>query len=86
MRIASFALCGFANFGSLAIVLGGIGGMVPERRGDLARLGVRSIVAGSLATCLSATIAGSSRRLALSARARARQASHGQFARRSRKL
>ena len=58
MRIASFALCGFANFGSLAIVLGGIGGMVPERRGDLARLGVRSIVAGTLATCLSATIAG----------------------------
>ena len=39
VRITSFALCGFANFGSLAIVLGGIGGMVPERRGDLARLG-----------------------------------------------
>jgi len=58
VRIASFALCGFANFGSLAIVLGGIGGMAPERRGDLARLGVRSIVAGTLATCLSATIAG----------------------------
>ena len=58
MRIASFALCGFANFGSLAIVLGGIGGMAPERRGDLARLGVGAIVAGTLATCLSATIAG----------------------------
>ncbi len=58
VRIASFALCGFANFGSLAIVLGGIGGMAPERRGDLARLGVRSIIAGTLATCLSATIAG----------------------------
>ena len=58
VRIASFALCGFANFGSLAIVLGGIGGMAPERRSDLARLGVRSIVAGTLATCLSATIAG----------------------------
>ena len=58
MRIASFALCGFANFGSLAIVLGGMGGMAPERRGDLARLGLRSIVAGTLATCLSATIAG----------------------------
>lgn len=58
IRIASFALCGFANFGSLAIVLGGIGGMVPERRGDLARLGMRSILAGSLATFLTGTIAG----------------------------
>ena len=58
LRIASFALCGFANFGSLAIVLGGIGGMVPERRKDLARLGMRSIVAGSLATFLTGTIAG----------------------------
>jgi len=58
IRIASFALCGFANFGSLAIVLGGIGGMVPERRKDLARLGLRSIVAGSLATFLTGTIAG----------------------------
>ena len=57
-RIASFALCGFANFGSLAIVLGGVGSMVPERRKDLARLGVRSIVAGSLATFLTGTIAG----------------------------
>jgi CNT family concentrative nucleoside transporter len=58
MRIATFALCGFANFGSLAIVLGGLGGMVPERRPDLARLGVKAILAGSLATCLSGTIAG----------------------------
>ncbi len=58
VRIASFALCGFANFGSLAIVLGGLGGMVPERRKDLARLGIRSIVAGSLATFLTGTIAG----------------------------
>jgi CNT family concentrative nucleoside transporter len=58
LRIASFALCGFANFGSLAIVLGGIGGLVPERRGDLARLGLRSILAGSLATFLTGTIAG----------------------------
>ncbi len=57
-RIASFALCGFANFGSLAIVLGGVGGMVPERRSDLARLGIRSIIAGSLATFLTGTIAG----------------------------
>ncbi|HVZ89308.1 MAG TPA: nucleoside transporter C-terminal domain-containing protein [Polyangia bacterium] len=58
VRIASFALCGFANFGSLAIVLGGLGGMVPERRPDLARLGLRSIIAGSLATFLTGTIAG----------------------------
>jgi CNT family concentrative nucleoside transporter len=58
VRIASFALCGFANFGSLAIVLGGLGGMVPERRKDLARLGIRSIVAGSLATFLTGTLAG----------------------------
>ncbi len=58
VRIATFALCGFANFGSLAVVLGGIGGMVPERRPDLARLGLRAILAGSLATCLSATVAG----------------------------
>jgi concentrative nucleoside transporter, CNT family len=58
LRIASFSLCGFANFGSLAIVLGGLGGMVPERRKDLARLGIRSIVAGSLATFLTGTIAG----------------------------
>jgi concentrative nucleoside transporter, CNT family len=58
VRIASFALCGFANFGSLAIVLGGLGGMVPERRPDLARLGIRSIIAGSLATFLTGTIAG----------------------------
>jgi concentrative nucleoside transporter, CNT family len=58
LRIASFALCGFANFGSLAIILGGLGGMVPERRADLARLGLRSIIAGSLATFLTGTIAG----------------------------
>jgi concentrative nucleoside transporter, CNT family len=58
VRIASFALCGFANFGSLAIILGGLGGMVPERRKDLARLGLRSILAGSLATFLTGTIAG----------------------------
>jgi CNT family concentrative nucleoside transporter len=58
VRIASFALCGFANFGSLAIVLGGLGGMVPERRRDLARLGLRSILGGSLATFMTGTIAG----------------------------
>jgi len=58
IRITSFALCGFANFGSLAVVLGGLGGMVPERRKDLARLGLKAILAGSLATFLTGTIAG----------------------------
>lgn len=57
-RIASFALCGFANLGSLAVVLGGLGGMVPERRRDLARLGLRAILAGTLATCLVGALAG----------------------------
>ena len=56
--IASYALCGFANFGSLAILLGGLGGMAPTRRGDVARLGLRSILAGSLATFMTACIAG----------------------------
>jgi CNT family concentrative nucleoside transporter len=50
--ITTYALCGFANFGSVAIMIGGIGGIAPERRGDLARLGFRSIVAGTMATML----------------------------------
>jgi len=56
--IASYALCGFANFGSLAILLGGIGGMAPERRSDIARLGLRAIVSGSLASFMTACVAG----------------------------
>jgi len=56
--IASYALCGFANFGSLAILLGGIGGMAPERRPEVARLGLRSIVGGSLTTFMTACLAG----------------------------
>jgi CNT family concentrative nucleoside transporter len=56
--ISSYALCGFANFGSLAILLGGIGGLAPERRGDVARLGLRAIVAGSLTTFMTACLAG----------------------------
>ncbi len=56
--IASYALCGFANFGSLAILLGGLGGMAPERRADVARLGLRSILAGSLASFMTACVAG----------------------------
>ena len=56
--IASFALAGFANFGSVGIQLGGIGALAPERKGDLARLGFRAMIAGTLANFLSATIAG----------------------------
>jgi len=56
--IASYALCGFANFGSLAILIGAIGGVAPSRRGDLARLGLASILAGSLATFMTACVAG----------------------------
>ena len=56
--IVSFALCGFANLSSLAILLGGLGAMAPSRRPDIARLGVRAVVAGVLASLLSAAIAG----------------------------
>jgi CNT family concentrative nucleoside transporter len=56
--IASFALCGFANISSIGIQLGGIGALAPERRHDLARLGVRALFAGTLANYLSACIAG----------------------------
>jgi len=56
--LATYALCGFANFASIAIQVGGIGSLAPERRGDMARLGVRAMVGGLLATYLSATIAG----------------------------
>jgi len=56
--ISSYALCGFANFASIGIQLGGIGGIAPERMGDLAELGVRAMIAGSLAAFMTATIAG----------------------------
>ncbi|WP_070119448.1 NupC/NupG family nucleoside CNT transporter [Bacillus marinisedimentorum] len=56
--IISFALCGFANLSSLAILLGGLGGLAPNRRPDIARFGVRAIIAGTLANLLSAAIAG----------------------------
>jgi len=56
--LASYALCGFANFGSLAILLGGLGGMAPSRRGDIAALGLRSILAGTLATLMAGAWAG----------------------------
>src|SRR5438093_3372139 len=56
--IASFALCGFANFSSIGIQIGGIGGLAPARKSDIARLGFWALLAGSLATFMSATIAG----------------------------
>jgi CNT family concentrative nucleoside transporter len=56
--IASYALCGFANFGSLAIMIGGIGGLAPERRGEVVQLGLRSIVSGTLASFSTACVAG----------------------------
>ncbi len=56
--ILSYALCGFANFASIAIQIGGIGSLAPERQGDLARFGLRSIVGGSLAAFMTASIAG----------------------------
>ncbi len=56
--IATYALCGFANFGSIAIQIGGIGAIAPDRKHDLARLGLRAMIAGSLACFQTATIAG----------------------------
>jgi len=56
--ITSYALCGFANFGSIGIQLGGIGGMAPERKKDLSKLALKSMLGGALASWLTATIAG----------------------------
>ncbi|OHT24819.1 Putative nucleoside permease NupX [Providencia manganoxydans] len=56
--IISFALCGFANLSSVAILLGGLGGMAPNRRSDVARLGMKAVLAGTLSNLMSATIAG----------------------------
>jgi concentrative nucleoside transporter, CNT family len=56
--IATFALCGFANFSSIGMQIGGIGGLAPNRRHDLARLGLRAMLAGTLANFMTATIAG----------------------------
>ena len=56
--ISTYALCGFANFSSIAIQIGGIGGMAPGRQGDLSRLGIKAMIAASLATMMSGTIAG----------------------------
>jgi len=56
--ISTYALCGFANFSSIAIQLGGIGGLAPNRRSDIARFGLRAVLGGTLATMMTATIAG----------------------------
>jgi CNT family concentrative nucleoside transporter len=56
--IATFALCGFANLGSIGMQIGGIGALVPERRNDLAQLGIRAMLAGTMANLISAAIAG----------------------------
>ncbi len=56
--LATYALCGFANFGSIGIQLGGIGALVPERRGELARLGLRAMLGGTLAACMTASVVG----------------------------
>lgn len=58
MLIMSYALCGFANPGSLGIMIGGLGGIAPERRDDIVSLGMRSIVAGTIATCMTGAVVG----------------------------
>ncbi|MGM0899560.1 MAG: NupC/NupG family nucleoside CNT transporter [Bacillota bacterium] len=58
VAVVSFALCGFANVSSLGILLGGLGNLAPERRSDIARLGIRAVIAGMLASLLSAAMAG----------------------------
>jgi CNT family concentrative nucleoside transporter len=56
--LMTYALCGFANFGSLGIMIGGLGTMCPERRGEVVQLGLKSIVSGTLGTCLVAAVVG----------------------------
>ncbi len=56
--ILTYALCGFANFGSLGIMIGGLGAMVPSRRAEIVGLGFRTIVSGTIATCMSGAVAG----------------------------
>jgi CNT family concentrative nucleoside transporter len=56
--IMLYAMCGFANFGSLGIMIGGLATMAPDRRGDVVSLGMRSIVSGTLTTCLIGAIVG----------------------------
>jgi CNT family concentrative nucleoside transporter len=56
--IATFALCGFANFSSIGIQIGGIGALAPNKKGELARLGIRAMLAGTMANLMSASIVG----------------------------
>ena len=56
--IMAYSICGFANFGSIGIMVGGIGAIVPSRRLEIAQLGMKSILAGSMATCMTGAIAG----------------------------
>jgi CNT family concentrative nucleoside transporter len=56
--IAAYALCGFANFGSIGVQVAGLGSLIPERRSDLARLGPKAMLAGTLANFLTAAVAG----------------------------
>ena len=56
--IATFALCGFANLSSIGIQIGGIGALIPERRHELAQLGLRAMLAGTMANLMSASIVG----------------------------
>jgi len=56
--ILTYALCGFANFGSLGILVGGLGAMIPERRAEIVSLGLRSVLSGTIATCMSGAVAG----------------------------
>jgi CNT family concentrative nucleoside transporter len=58
LLIISIAICGFANFSSVGMQIGGIGALAPERRGDLAKLGLKALLCGTLASYLSASIAG----------------------------
>ena len=53
-----YAMCGFANFGSLGIMIGGMGGVVPERRAEIVSLAIKSLIAGTLATCLTGAVVG----------------------------
>ncbi|EGO88610.1 hypothetical protein CBCST_04371 [Clostridium botulinum C str. Stockholm] len=56
--ILTYALCGFANISSIGIQIGGIGGLAPEKRKDIAKMGVKAMIGGLLTTCLTGTIAG----------------------------
>ncbi|MBV8090779.1 MAG: nucleoside:proton symporter, partial [Alphaproteobacteria bacterium] len=56
--IMTYALCGFANFGSVGIMIGGMGAMVPDRRAEIVALGLRSVLSGTLATCMSGAVIG----------------------------